>query len=67
MRKKSSEGIKANGKFAFILFMFLICFIVMFGRVFYWKIVHGAEIEAVAKNSKSIVMILLYHQIVDRL
>lgn len=52
MRRKSSEGIKANGKFAFILFMFLICFVVMFGRVFYWKIVHGAEFEAVAKNQQ---------------
>lgn len=52
MRKKHTEGIKANGKFAFILFIFLFCFVVMFGRVFYWKIVHGAEFEAVAKNQQ---------------
>lgn len=52
MRKKHTEGIKANGKFAFILFIFLFCFVVMFGRVIYWKVVHGAEFEAVTKNQQ---------------
>ncbi len=52
MRKKHTEGIKANGKFAFILFVFLCCFALMFGRVFYWKVAHGAEFEAVTKNQQ---------------
>lgn len=50
--RKSSGGIKANGKFAFILFAFFAAFALMFGRVLYMKVVHGAEYEAAAKNQQ---------------
>ena len=48
--RKSSGGIRANGRFAFILFAFFAAFALMFGRVLYMKVVHGAEYEAAAKN-----------------
>ena len=51
MRKKSG-GIKANGRFAFILFVFFAVFAVLFGKVVYLKAVHGAEYEAAAKNQQ---------------
>lgn len=51
MRKKVG-GIKANGKFAFILFAFVAVFVLLFGRVVYLKAVHGAEYEAAAKNQQ---------------
>lgn len=50
--RKSSGGIRANGRFAFILFAFFAAFALMFGRVLYMKVVHGAEYEAVAKNQQ---------------
>lgn len=50
--RKSSGGIRANGKFAFILFAFFAAFALMFGRVLYMKVVHGAEYEAAAKNQQ---------------
>ena len=42
MRRKT-RGIKANQRFAFILFVFMVILTVLFGRVLYWKVVHGAE------------------------
>lgn len=50
--RKSSGGISANGRFAFILFAFFAAFALMFGRVLYMKVVHGAEYEAAAKNQQ---------------
>lgn len=50
--RKSSGGIRANGRFAFILFAFFAAFALMFGRVLYMKVVHGAEYEAAAKNQQ---------------
>ena len=51
MRRKTG-GIKANQRFAFILFVFMVILTVLFGRVLYWKVVHGAEFEAAAKNQQ---------------
>ena len=51
MRRKT-KGIKANQRFAFILFVFMVILTVLFGRVLYWKVVHGAEFEAAAKNQQ---------------
>lgn len=50
--RKSSGGIRANGRFAFILFAFFAAFALMFGRVLFMKVVHGAEYEAAAKNQQ---------------
>lgn len=50
--RKSGGGIRANGRFAFILFAFFAAFALMFGRVLYMKVVHGAEYEAAAKNQQ---------------
>ena len=50
--RKSSGGIRANGRFAFILFAFFAAVALMFGRVLYMKVVHGAEYEAAAKNQQ---------------
>ena len=50
--RKSSGGIRANGRFAFILFAFFAAFALMFGRVLYMKVVHGAEYEPAAKNQQ---------------
>ena len=50
--RKSSGGIRANGRFAFVLFAFFAAFALMFGRVLYMKVVHGAEYEAAAKNQQ---------------
>lgn len=50
--RKSIGGIRANGRFAFILFAFFAAFALMFGRVLYMKVVHGAEYEAAAKNQQ---------------
>ena len=47
--KKNNQEIKANGKFAFIVFVFITVFALMFGRVLYLKVVHGEEYEAAAK------------------
>ncbi len=51
MRRKA-RGIKAKQKFAFILFVFMAILTVLFGRVVYWKVVHGAEFETAAKNQQ---------------
>ena len=51
MRRKA-RGIKANQKFAFILFVFMAILTVLFGRVVYWKVAHGAEFETAAKNQQ---------------
>ena len=51
MRKKT-RGIKANQKFAFILFVFMAVLTVLFGRVIYWKVAHGAEYEQAVKNQQ---------------
>ena len=50
--RKSTMGIKAKGKFAFILFVFLGVFTIVFGKVVYLKMVHGEEYEAAAKNQQ---------------
>ncbi len=44
--------IKANQRFAFILFAFVGVLTLLFGRVLYWKIAHGAEFETAAKNQQ---------------
>ncbi len=51
MRRKA-RGIKAKQKFAFILFVFMAILTVLFGRVVYWKVAHGAEFETAAKNQQ---------------
>lgn len=51
MRRKA-RGIKAKQKFAFILFVFMAILTVLFGRVAYWKVAHGAEFETAAKNQQ---------------
>lgn len=51
MRKKP-QRIKADGKFAFILFAFLFTFGIMLCRVVYLKAAHGTEYEAAAKNQQ---------------
>ena len=51
MRRKT-RGIKANQKFAFILFVFMAILTVLFGRVVYWKVAHGAEFETAVKNQQ---------------
>ena len=48
--KKTSVGIKAKTKFAFILFAFLLMLVYIFGRIAYFKDVHGQEYEAAAKE-----------------
>lgn len=50
--KKSTTGIKANSKFAFILFVFMVVFVIFLGRIAYLKVVHGEEYEAAAKNQQ---------------
>jgi len=50
--RKTTLGIKAKNKFAFILFVFLTVFMVFFGRVVYLKVVHGEEYEAAAKKQQ---------------
>lgn len=50
--KKRTRGIKANQKFAFILFVFMAVLTVLFGRVIYWKVAHGAEFEQAVKNQQ---------------
>ena len=42
MRRKA-RGIKVNQKFTLILFVFMAILLVLFGRVAYWKVAHGAE------------------------
>ena len=49
-RKK--RGIKVNQKFTLILFAFMAVLLVLFGRVAYFKIVHGAEFEQAVKNQQ---------------
>lgn len=49
---RKARGIKAKQKFAFILFVFMAILTVLFSRVLYWKVVHGAEFEVAAKNQQ---------------
>lgn len=51
MRRKA-RGIKANQKFALILFAFMAVLILLFSRVVYWKVAHGAEFEQAVKNQQ---------------
>ncbi len=51
MRRKA-RGIKVNQKFAFILFVFMAVMTLLFGRVVYYKVVHGAEFEQAVKNQQ---------------
>ena len=51
MRRKA-RGIKANQKFALILFAFMAVLILLFSRGVYWKVVHGAEFEQAVKNQQ---------------
>ena len=50
--KRKVRGIKVNQKFAFILFVFMAVLTVLFGRVVYWKVAHGAEFEQAVKNQQ---------------
>lgn len=50
--RRRTKGIKAKQKFAFILFVFMAVLTLLFGRVVYWKVVHGAEFEAAVKNQQ---------------
>lgn len=43
---------KADGKLMFLLFAFTIAFVVILGRVCYWKIAHGSEFEDAARNQQ---------------
>ena len=49
---RKTRGIKAKQKFAFILFVFMAILTVLFSRVLYWKVAHGAEFEMAAKNQQ---------------
>lgn len=51
MRRKT-RGIKADQKFALILFAFMAVLILLFGRVAYFKVAHGAEYEQAVKNQQ---------------
>ena len=51
MRRKA-RGIKVNQKFAFILFVFMAVLILLFCRVAYYKVAHGAEFEQAVKNQQ---------------
>ncbi|MBR5793087.1 MAG: PASTA domain-containing protein [Anaerotignum sp.] len=51
MRRKA-RGIKVNQKFTLILFAFMAVLLVLFGRVAYWKVAHGAEFEQAVKNQQ---------------
>ena len=51
MRRKA-RGIKVNQKFTLILFVFMAILLVLFGRVAYWKVAHGAEFEQAVKNQQ---------------
>ena len=51
MRRKA-RGIKVNQKFTLILFAFMAMLLVLFGRVAYWKVAHGAEFEQAVKNQQ---------------
>ncbi|WP_458407813.1 penicillin-binding transpeptidase domain-containing protein [Anaerotignum sp.] len=50
--RRRARGIKVNQKFAFILFVFMVVLTVLFGRVVYWKVAHGAEFEQAVKNQQ---------------
>lgn len=50
--KRKRSGIKANSKFAFILFAFLAVIVLILGRVVYFKTVKGEEYEAAAKTQQ---------------
>ncbi len=50
--KKEAKRIEAKGKFVFILFMFLLAFTMLFGKILYLKVVHGAEYSAEAKKQQ---------------
>ena len=49
---RKAGGIKVNKKFALILFAFMAALLVLFGRVVYWKVAHGAEFEQAVKNQQ---------------
>lgn len=49
---RKTRGIKVNQKFAFILFAFMAVLALLFGRVVYWKVAHGAEFEQAVKNQQ---------------
>lgn len=51
-RTKKTGGIKTNSRFVFILLAFITMLCVLFSRVVYWKVVHGAEFEAEVKNQQ---------------
>ena len=51
MRRKA-RGIKVNQKFTFILFVFMAVLLLLFGRVAYFKVAHGAEYEQAVKNQQ---------------
>lgn len=50
--RKEYKRIEANGKFVFILIMFLLVFTALLGKVLYLKVVHGADYGAAAKNQQ---------------
>lgn len=50
--KRDVQGIKAKGRFAFILFVFIATMCLLMTRVIYLKVAHGAEYEAEAKNQQ---------------
>ena len=50
--KRKARGIKVNQKFTLILFAFMAVLLVLFGRVAYWKVAHGAEFEQAVKNQQ---------------
>ncbi len=50
--KRRTRGIKVNQKFTFILSVFMAVMILLFGRVAYYKVVHGAEFEQAVKNQQ---------------
>lgn len=50
--KRDAQGIKAKGRFAFILFVFIATMCLLMTRVVYLKVVHGAEYEAAAKKQQ---------------
>lgn len=50
--RKNTTRIKANQKFAFILFAFMFAIAILFGRILFLKVVHGQEYEAAVRNQQ---------------
>ena len=50
--KRKARGIKVNQKFTLILFAFMAMLLLLFCRVAYFKIAHGAEFEQAVKNQQ---------------